>query len=187
LLLNYCATNKIKIRIARESLQMVNKKTRVDSIQGQIQITKSALLGRDLDWPEVVDLPVNPVLRDKSLKIFSECISTRERDGFNSFERIQAATLALVTASYLVEMIELEREGNLIPNPTNPKYQNRNPRLDVVQSLSATRGTLAKALKLFSTDDSRVISSRKRAFDYSQNALSRSSRTSSNDYHDLLA
>jgi D-arabinose 1-dehydrogenase-like Zn-dependent alcohol dehydrogenase len=83
-------------------------------------------------------------------------------------------------------MIELEREGNLIPNPTNPKYQNRNPRLDVVQSLSGTRSNLAKALKLFSSEDTRSITSRKRAFDKASDAIIRSSKYPNNN-DNLLA
>ena len=163
---------------------MANKKIRSDSIQGLIIATKVASVGRDNEWPKVVDFPIDTVLKDKALKIFTECISTRESGGFNAFERTQAATLSLTTAHYLLELQKLELEGNLLPNPTNPKYNIRNPRLDVVQSLSATRSNLAKALKLFSVDDSRTITARKKSYDKTDEVIN---RALSFDHCDLLA
>jgi D-arabinose 1-dehydrogenase-like Zn-dependent alcohol dehydrogenase len=163
---------------------MATRKQRIDSVAGAFNSVKAAQLGLSKEWPSVVDLPKDETLRAKSIQIFEDCISTRERDGFNAFERTQAATLAITTANYLIEMMELETEGNLLPNPTNPKYKIRNPRLDVAQSLSATRSNLAKALKLFSAEDSRTITSRKKAFDSANEAINRSK---DNNYDDLLA
>ena len=161
---------------------MAANKTKVGTVAGSVTYMQKAIKGREVKWPEVVDLPTNPILKEKALIIFKECAETRAPGEFSNFELTQMAMLAIASANYLMESVLLEKEGNLLPNPNNAAYFIRNPRIDVCISLNAVRTSHAKTLKLFNQEDKRQIASRKNAFDKAEDVINNAAK-----HHDLLA
>lgn len=128
-------------------------KSRGDSVSNAVSRAQRVLHSK-LSWPDEVPLPPES---DLAITLFDRLSLVRDVSDWTLWDTVELARLCVLTVQQISDEALLSVEGSLVPNPTNPKYEMANPRLNAISTRQKSMTALARELGVSSAPDTRTL------------------------------
>ena len=122
------------------------RKTRVDSVAGQLQAYRNADAITFEAWPDSVDLPNDLKARDWCLKMFHEIQFARSGGWWKPHQQSELAEFVLLLRERKALIMQLSIEGSITISPKGGRV--RSPALDALSALQSSISQIQKSLGL---------------------------------------